>query len=167
MFYVHTYLWYIDIKVGINLSIYTCYTFLEMGDQVRYDCEVTIDKFYKNIYHIYMGALMSTFSVSGLSEHFLIDNFVLQKTQKISTKSTGPNSMFQYKMCPQDCFRPSILSYWVGRLQSRRWTLSPAVQKWRKWQWCVVYPFPSLCISCPIVLTVLLLYFTNWLKLQS
>ena len=62
-----------------------------MGDQVRYDCEVTIDKFYKNIYHIYMGALMvyvdtllidlgrgnstsswidkeSTFSVSGLSE---------------------------------------------------------------------------------------------------
>ena len=58
MFYVHTYLWYIDIKVGINLSIYTCYTFLEMGDQVRYDCEVTIDKFYKNIYHIYMGALM-------------------------------------------------------------------------------------------------------------
>ena len=29
-----------------------------MGDQVRYDCEVTIDKFYKNIYHIYMGALM-------------------------------------------------------------------------------------------------------------
>ena len=29
-----------------------CYTFLEMGDQVGYDCEVLNDKFQKNIYDV-------------------------------------------------------------------------------------------------------------------